>query len=177
MFVSISSNDINLLNFLKENFSHLTSSILVNETHVRALHLHLILSDNNIKIESPNQESITIIKPFHFSNIINKLNIFEQKYFVEIGTIKYFPFLRSLMMNNQKSLLSETQNQILSRLVCFKIGIEKKTLYESIWPRDKNISDNKLDTHLTNLRNHIYEFSEQKLNFKTLKGSIKLDIN
>jgi DNA-binding winged helix-turn-helix (wHTH) protein len=81
------------------------------------------------------------------------------------------------MMNDQKFLLSETQNHILSTLVCFKQGIEKKILYESIWPRDKNISDNKLDTHLTNLRNHFYEFTEQKLNFKTLKGSIKLDIN
>lgn len=177
MFVSISSNDINLLNFLKENFSHLTSSILVNEAHVRALHLDLISSDNDIKIESSNKESITIIKPFHFSNIINKLKIFEQKYFVNIGSIKYFPFLRLLMMNDQKFLISETQNHILSRLVCFKQGIEKKTLYESIWPRDKNISDNKLDTHLTNLRNHIYEFSKQKLNFKTHKGLIKLDIN
>ena len=177
MFVSISSNDINLLNFLKENFSNLTSSILVNEAHVRVLHLDFISSDNDIKILSPNQEPIIIVKPFHFSNIINKLNIFEQKYFVNISSVKYFPFLGALMMDDQKSLLSETQNLILSRLVCFKQGIEKKTLYESIWPRDKNISDNKLDTHLTNLRNHIFEFSKQKLNFKTLKGSIKLDVN
>ena len=80
-------------------------------------------------------------------------------------------------MNDEKSLLSETQNQILSSLVCYRGGIEKKRLYESIWPRDKDISENKLDTHLTNLRNHITNFSNHKLNFKTLKGSIKLEIN
>ena len=177
MFVSINSNDLNLLEFLEENISNLTPSTLLKETNTRSLHLDFKSSDNDIKISSPNQEIITISKPFHFTQIINKINIFQQNYSVNIGSIYYFPFIASLNFDSHKTLLSETQNKILSRLVCFKEGIEKKILYESIWPRDKDISDNKLDTHLTNLRNHIFEFSNQKLNFKTLKGSIKLDIN
>ena len=177
MFININSNDLNLLHFLEENISILTTSILLKETNTRLLELDFTSSKSDIKISSPNQEILTISKPFHFTQIFNKINIFQQNYCVNIGSIYYFPFLGTLTFNNNKSLLSETQNHILCRLVCFKEGIEKNILYKSIWPRDKDISENKLDTHLTNLRSHVLEFSNQRLNFKTLKGSIKLDIN
>jgi hypothetical protein len=177
MFININSNDLNLLHFLEENISILTTSILLKETNTRLLELDFTSSKSDIKISSPNQEILTISKPFHFTQIFNKINIFQQNYCVNIGSIYYFPFLGTLTFNNNKSLLSETQNHILCRLVCFKEGIEKNILYKSIWPRDKDISENKLDTHLTNLRSHILEFSNQRLNFKTVKGSIKLDIS
>jgi hypothetical protein len=177
MFISINSNDLHLLQFLEENISILTTSILLKETNTRLLELDFTSSNSDIKISSPNQEIITITKPFHFTQILYKINIFQQNYSVNIGSIYYFPFLGTLSFNNQKSLLSETQNHILCRLVCFKEGIDKSILYKSIWPRDKDISENKLDTHLTNLRSHVMEFSNQRLNFKTLKRFIKLDIN
>jgi hypothetical protein len=177
MFININSNDPNLLHFLEENISILTTSILLKETNTRLLELDFTSSKSDIKISSPNQEILTISKPFHFTQILNKINIFQQNYCINIGSIYYFPFIGTLTFNNKKSLLSETQNHILCRLVCFKEGLEKNILYKSIWPRDKDISENKLDTHLTNLRSHILEFSNQRLNFKTLKGSIKLDIN
>lgn len=177
MFISINSNDLHLLQFLEENISILTTSILLKETNTRLLELDFTSSNSDIKISSPNQEIITISKPFHFTQILYKINIFQQNYSVNIGSIYYFPFLGTLSFNNQKSLLSETQNHILCRLVCFKEGIDKSILYKSIWPRDKDISENKLDTHLTNLRSHVMEFSNQRLNFKTLKRFIKLDIN
>jgi hypothetical protein len=177
MFISINSNDLNLLHFLEENIPILTTSILLKETNARLLELDFTSSKRDIKISSPNQEILTIAKPLHFTQILNKINIFQQNYSINIGSIYYFPFLGTLTFNDQKSLLSETQNHILCRLVCFKEGIEKNILYKAIWPRDKNISENKLDTHLTNLRSHILEFSNQRLNFKTVKGSIKLDIS
>ena len=177
MFISINCNDPNILKFLVENISNLSPSVLTEETNLLTLELDFLSNENEIKISSPNQETIIIAKPFHFSQMISKINIFQQNYSVKIGPLKYFPFIGTITFNDEKSLLSEKQNQILNSLVCHREGIEKKRLYESIWPRDKNISDNKLDTHLTNLRNHIYEFSDQKLNFKTLKGSIRLDIN
>ena len=177
MFLSIKSNDSYLLKFLEENISKTTPSIMLTEQDHRLLTLNFSSSENEVKISCPNQASINISKPFHFSEIINKINNFQQNYFVGIGPMEYFPFDGSLKLNENNTLLSQTQNQILCSLVCFKEGIEKKILYESIWVRDKNISDNKLDTHLTNLRNHIFDFSNYKLNFKTLRGSIKLDVN
>ena len=177
MFIGIKSNDLNILEFLEDNISKITSSIMVKENNKRHLVLNFDSSNTMIKISSPNQETISISKPFHFSQIINKINIFQHNYHVMIGRIYYFPFQGSISFNKENLLLSETQNKILCNLVCHKEGIEKKILYESIWPRDKDISENKLDTHLTNLRNHIFDFSNYKLNFKTLRGLIKLDIN
>ena len=177
MFIKIKSNDPIILQFLETNISNLTSSIILKEKERRLLVLDFQSSNDEIKILSSTQETITIAKPFHFSHMIDKISIFQQNYLLKIGPIIYFPFLGSFNFNGNKSLLSETQNQILNNLVCYKEGIEKKFLYESIWPRDKDISENKLDTHLTNLRNNLHEFSSYKLNFKTIKGSIKLDIN
>jgi hypothetical protein len=177
MFISITSNDPSLSSFLEENISKLTSCILLKEINARLLKLDFLCSENEIRISSPNQEIIAISKPFHFSQIIDKINTLHQNYTVKIGLIKYFPYSGTLILDKKKFLLSETQNQILNNLVCYKEGIEKKFLYESIWPRDKDISENKLDTHLTNLKNHFHKFSSYKLKFKTIKGSIKLDIN
>ena len=177
MFISINCNDPNILKFLEENISNLSPSVLIEEINLLTLKLDFLNYENDIKISSPNQETIIISKPFHFSQMISKINIFQQNYSVKIGPLKYFPFIETIIFNDEKSLLSETQNQILNSLVCYTGGIEKKKLYESIWPRDKDISENKLDTHLTNLRSHVLEFSNQRLNFKTLNGSIKLDIN
>jgi hypothetical protein len=177
MFISINCNDSNILKFLEENISKLSPSALTEETNLLTLKLDFLSYENEIKISSPNQETIIISKPFHFSQMISKINVFQQNYSIKIGPLKYFPFIGTITFNDEKSLLSDTQNQILNSLVCYTEGIEKKILYESIWPRDKDISENKLDTHLTNLRNHVTNFSNYKLNFKTLKGSIKLEIN
>ena len=177
MFLDIQSNDPDLLKFLEENISKTTPSIVLGKKGHRLLTLNFLSSENEVKISCLNQDLINMSKPFHFSEIINKINHFQQNYFVEIGPMEYFPFDGSLKLNEKNTLLTQTQNQILCSLVCFEEGIDKKKLYESIWVKDKNISENKLDTHLTNLRNHIFDFGNYKLNFKTLRGAIKLDIN
>ena len=46
-----------------------------------------------------------------------------------------------------------------------------------IWPSDKNFQINKLDTHLTNLKNLIKEKLGYQINFKTIGGKIYLISN
>ena len=79
MFIRITSNDPGLLSFLEENISKLTSCILLKEINTRLLRLDFLCSENEIRILSPNQEIITISKPFHFSQIIHKINILQHK--------------------------------------------------------------------------------------------------
>ena len=98
MFININSNDLNLLHFLEENISILTTSILLKETNTCLLELDFTSSKSDIKISSPNQEILTISKPFHFTQIFNKINIFQQNYCVNIGSIYYFPFLGTLIV-------------------------------------------------------------------------------
>ena len=55
--------------------------------------------------------------------------------------------------------------------------LNKIDLYKEIWPLDKELQLNKLDTHLTNLKNHLKE----KINFNFLffsrSGSIYFGVN
>jgi DNA-binding response OmpR family regulator len=62
-------------------------------------------------------------------------------------------------------------------LIVNKEGINKKFLYESIWPNDKDISINKLDTHLTNLKNQIKLDLSLNINFISQEKILNLIIN
>ena len=53
-------------------------------------------------------------------------------------------------------------------------GISKLNLYKNIWPADKEIFMNKLDTHLTNLKNYLASDLNFSLNFTTVKGQLNL---
>ena len=66
MFISINCNDPNILKFLEENISRLSPSVLTEETNLLTLKLDFLSNENEIKISSPNQETIIISKPFHF---------------------------------------------------------------------------------------------------------------
>ena len=46
-----------------------------------------------------------------------------------------------------------------------------------IWKKDKDISINKLDTHLTNLKKSLFNDIGYDLNFSSKSGIIKLAIN
>ena len=51
-------------------------------------------------------------------------------------------------------------------------GINKTDLYKIIWPKDVNIQINKLDTHLTNLKNLLQEHFDYTIKFKSNQGKI-----
>ena len=56
-------------------------------------------------------------------------------------------------------------------------GVEKIELIKNIWPKDKEIFLNKLDTHLTNLKNQIYNDLNFDIKFSSKFGLLKLSIN
>ena len=56
-------------------------------------------------------------------------------------------------------------------------GVGKIELIKNIWPKDKDIFFNKLDTHLTNLKNQIYKDLNFDLKFSSNSGVLKLSIN
>ena len=75
------------------------------------------------------------------------------------------------MFNNHKLKLRNTHNQILKIIIQSKnYSIIKEDLYQSIWPLDKEIQINKLDTHLTNLKNLLKNSFNYDLKFKTNSG-------
>ena len=71
--------------------------------------------------------------------------------------------------------LNFISNEILRNLYLYKErGIDKNILYSSIWPQDKEILINKLDTHLTNTKNLIQDNFNIELKYASKKGIVKL---
>ena len=89
----------------------------------------------------------------------------------------YFPYQRVLLTKSKKSLLSDIQNTIFSNLIISKSGINKDKLYGLIWKKDKDISINKLDTHLTNLKNQLKKDLGMNAYFQSQDKKLKLIIN
>ena len=56
-------------------------------------------------------------------------------------------------------------------------GVDKTFLYKLIWSQDKDIQINKLDTHITNLKNKIKKGINIDLKIVTNTGILKLIID
>ena len=74
-------------------------------------------------------------------------------------------------------ILKNIHSIILYNLVLYKEGIDKENLYSSIWPQDKQVSINKLDSHLTNLKNYIRDSIGINIKFQSNRKIVKLVIN
>ena len=57
------------------------------------------------------------------------------------------------------------------------MGVDKILLYKLIWSQDKNIQINKLDTHITNLKNKIKDSFNIDLKIVTNSGFLKLIVD
>ena len=123
-----------------------------------------------IKIEDQNEKLViminnsnkTYIKPLDLNIIFSDMMREILKISYKINQFFYFPFQRKVKNEKLKTYLSDIQNKILSNLLMNQNGINKDDLYKIIWSNDKTISINKLDTHLTNLKNLLND----ELNFK-----------
>ena len=62
-------------------------------------------------------------------------------------------------------------------LLYLKDGVNKFSLYEKLWPEDKDIYMNKLDTHLTNLKNKIRQGLLKEIKFLTKNNNLYLVSN
>ena len=114
----------------------------------------------------------TPIKINNFFDGIYRL-IFEKA--VIVNGFDYFPFKQTINYQGNELKLNFISNEILRNLYLYKErGIDKNILYSSIWPQDKEILINKLDTHLTNTKNLIQDNFNIELKYASKKGVVKL---
>ena len=138
--------------------------------------INIEVKNNNIYLECEDkQENLSLpidVNLFlgQILRIISDIKISKDEY-------DYFPYQRLLLRDSKKSLLSDIQNIIFSNLVISKSGINKDNLYSLIWKKDKDISMNKLDTHLTNLKNQLKNDLGITANFQSQDKTLKLLIN
>ncbi len=137
----------------------------------------------NIEIQNRNyllhfsygQKKIIIKAPVKINDIFDSIIqlIFEKS--VLINNFQFYPFKQTISYNNTEVKLNFISNKILRNLYLHKEnGIDKHILYSFIWPKDKEILINKLDTHLTNTKNFIQDNFKIELNYASKKGIVKL---
>jgi hypothetical protein len=128
-------------------------------------HLHLLYNEKKEVIKTP-------IKINNIFDGIYKL-IFEKA--VTINEFYFYPFKQTVNYKGNEVKLNFISNQILRNLYLHRNnGIDKNILYASIWPQDKEILINKLDTHLTNTKNLIQDNFNIELKYASKKGIVKL---
>ena len=128
-------------------------------------HLHLLYNGKKEVIKTP-------IKINNIFDGIYKL-IFEKA--VTINEFYFYPFKQTVNYKGNEVKLNFISNQILRNLYLHRNnGIDKNILYASIWPQDKEILINKLDTHLTNTKNLIQDNFNIELKYASKKGIVKL---
>ena len=126
--------------------------------------LKIVKMDKYIELRSPSS-NLKIEIPTTIHNILDKINRLFLDFNVDINDAKFYPLKQSLLYKNKETYLGNIHFIIFSKLVLHREkGINKIDLYKEIWPLDKELQLNKLDTHLTNLKNHLKE----KINFNFL---------
>ena len=166
----IKDNIINLLN--QKNFflrlHHNDNYFFKIKILMKDNSLDFLIKDEKISFKLP--KSFNIIFENFFDLISNK-TVIVQDY-------EYYPFKNLIKKNENNIFLSEIQNIIMCNLLLnSNSGIRKIDLIKTIWPSDKDIFFNKLDTHLTNLKNYLNSESGINLKFSSKSGLIKLIIN
>lgn len=169
MIKLISENKL-LLDTLKIYFSEIISPNIIKNNY------------EIIKIDTENQfitlkfkeKKIILPSPIEISSLRNEINKILLGYVIKLNNLSFYPYQRAIEKNDNKIFLTDIQNIIFSNLINDNKGIDKKFLYQEIWKNDKEIFINKLDTHLTNLKNFLNNALKVKINFLTKNKKIQL---
>ena len=127
---------------------------------------------------SIDDDEIKINLPKNYNDLFQKIFDFVSNRSVLVKNFKYYPFKQLMKKEDKISFLSDIQNEIMIHLLLnLSNGIDKFELIKNIWPNDKDIFFNKLDTHLTNLKNQLLSDINFKLKFSSKSSLLKLSIN
>tara|TARA_B100001057_G_scaffold193710_1_gene194538 strand:- start:2859 stop:3383 length:525 start_codon:yes stop_codon:yes gene_type:complete len=138
--------------------------------------INILVNKSNIILEADGKK-INLSLPININNFYKEILIILSDIKLSIHKLDYFPYQRFLLKENKKSFLSDIQNTIISSLIISKEGINKEVLYKFIWRKDKVIAINKLDTHLSNLKNQLKKDLNVNINFQSKDKFLRLLIN
>tara|TARA_Y100001935_G_C16997812_1_gene356669 strand:+ start:43 stop:567 length:525 start_codon:yes stop_codon:yes gene_type:complete len=156
--------------FEQKNLTYKVKSdqyFVIIKIRVNSNSFNIDINDSKINIPLPTDIN------YFFSQILKSISNVK----LSLKDYEYFPYQRLLSSNQRKSFLSDIQNTIISYLVTSAHGINKDTLYGLIWRKDKEISINKLDTHLTNLKNQLKKELDLRINFQSHDKTLRLLID
>lgn len=165
-------------NFLLNQFMGLLFQNNIEVTH-RSDVKHFACID----IKSFNSELVMKVDTIHlkystpivFQKLLHDLISLLSDLSFGFGNLSYNPIKQLVIFNNKILSLKNFHNIILRNLILHEMdGLSKEIIYRKLWPNDKTIMINKLDTHLTNLKNFLKKEINFNLNFTSSLGQIKL---
>ena len=115
--------------------------------------------------------------PFNFNDLKERIFYRISNYKISLNKIDYYPIQQKIENQTFSCKLTYTHSLILSNLFLFDQGISKNDLYKKIWPYDKEVSINKIDTHLTNIKNILNQTINFSLKISSKNGLLKLIID
>ena len=173
--IKLECDDYKLLNVINNLFEQKNLIYKVKSEQYFVI-IKIEVTSNNINIDingRKNNLPLPIDINYFFSQILKSISNVK----LSLKDYEYFPYQRLLSGNKKKSFLSDIQNTIISNLVISNNGLNKDTLYGLIWSKDKEISINKLDTHLTNLKNQLNKELDLSVNFQSQDKNLRLLID
>lgn len=172
--IYLSSHD----DFIKKSLTNLIFQInphlITSEKDLSFVHIE-VQKNNDQMYLIYNQKKEAIKTPFKTNDIFDIIYqlIFDKA--VNINQFEFYPFKQVILFKNTEIKLNFISNEILRNLYLYRQnGIDKNILYSSIWPQDKEILINKLDTHLTNTKNLIQDNFDIEIKYASKKGILKL---
>lgn len=156
----------------QKNFFH---TIDINKKHFFSLSFNI--NKKELEIGSSHKKK-KILLPTSINVIISTINNLFIDYEIDVNGAKFFPLRQSLEFKNKQTYLGNIHFIIFSHLLlnCDE-GSNKVELYRSIWPSDKEYQVNKLDTHLTNLKNYLKDKLNFNFSFSTNSGLIYFSVD
>ena len=162
----------NLIDLLLQN----NANIIVSTSKNYFSSIELSFEENGIILIFEKRQFV-LKNPISFNDFHDKLLLIISDYKVSFQEFEYFPLQQKVHNKNNTKKLTYTHAIILNNLILNQDGINKSDLYKIIWPADKEMSLNKLDTHLTNLKNIFVKDLKCSLNYFSKNGLLKLLIN
>jgi len=116
----------------------------------------------------------SFLLPCRIIELFNEIKIILLDHHIKFDTLFYYPLKQKLSSNISSIKLRHIHNIIIEEILKnFDHQMSKEYLYQCIWPNDHDIQLNKLDTHLTNLKNTLRDSLNYNLIFKSVSGNIK----
>ena len=156
-------NQLSLTHYYLEDKDSMPFSIIIKK-HNNLLH-----------INSRYVKEIKLQLPCSAVDLLEQLETISKNFYFEILDIIYYPLDQKLIRANQSIKLNLIHNSIFKFLSLNKEGIAKANLYKIIWPNDKDYQVNKLDTHITNLKNIILKELNKSISFESNNGILKIN--
>jgi len=137
-----------------------------------------IIQKNNFLELKNTTHSLKIETPTTINQLIKKISQSFIDFNIDIKGAKFYPLKRSLVYKNKEAYLGDIHFSIFSQIMLNRDeGLDKIKLYKDIWPLDKDLQLNKLDTHLTNLKNHLKEKININFLFFSRSGLIYIGVD